>query len=57
MYGSVEFAVGILVLGIAGRGGGRRQHSFRWAAESPFGLASRAARRDAMGGSAWLGGS
>ena len=47
MCGSVEFAVGILVLGIAGQRGGRRQHAFRWAAESPIGLVSRAAYRDA----------
>jgi hypothetical protein len=43
MCGSVEFAVGILVLGIAGQRGGRRQQALRWAAESPVGLVSRAA--------------
>jgi hypothetical protein len=47
MYGSAEFAVGILVLGIAGQHGGRRRHVFRWAAESPVGLVSWAAQRDA----------
>jgi hypothetical protein len=57
MCGSVGFAVGILVLSIAGqRGDSSWQHAFRWAAESPVGLVSRAAQRDAMGGSAWLGG-
>src|SRR5271166_5836291 len=56
MCGSVEFTVGIMVLGIAGQRGGRRQHAFHWAAESPVGLVSRAAWRDAMGGLAWLGG-
>jgi hypothetical protein len=50
MCSSPEFAVGILVLGIAGSA--RRQHAFRWAAASPFGLVSRAAQRDTIGGSA-----
>jgi len=37
-------------LGITGQRGGRRQHAFRWAAESPIGLVSRAAKHDAMDG-------
>lgn len=44
--------------GVRHRRSARRQAAtcFRWAAESPVGLVSRAAQCDAVGGSAWLGG-
>ena len=41
--GLMEFAGGIMALGISGHRCGRRQHALRWPAESPADLVSRAA--------------
>jgi len=40
MGGLAEFAVGILVLGIAGQRGGKRQHAIRWQLSHPSVLCS-----------------